>query len=541
MKNKLLPIALIASAMLLSGCDLSSYLGKANSNSSTSSSENSDSTSEGSSNTGTGGWHPTGGTGGTGNTGGTNTSQNNDEPVYPEEVFDNAGKGSGWTSNSGNAVTSPKAKADYTILIYLCGSNLESYDSQYQEWGSMASKNLLEMMDVGTPDNVNIVIETGGAKSNSRKSGWNNTLLSSYQSGLSISDSKLGRWHIENNILVKDSEITYASMGSKSTFQSFIEYGLEYFPAEKTGVIMWDHGGAMMGCCQDEIKNDILDPFELDSALADAFSAKSVSKLEWIGYDCCLMDVSDIASLNSKYFNYMVAAQESEPGGGWDYNCWLDNLVADTNISTESLLSEICDTFVTKSGDYYNDVAEYYIAYGEYIGGYQGSQYIQEGQEYLGYNDSTLAVLDLSKMSAFDSAWETIGSTMKSKINSSDKFSTFQSNVLEQSLRFGGDQDYFGDYAYEYDVFNASDVIKGLKNKYSIDTTSISSLLDQVVVHNAYGSSYTNSTGLPCGLCFYIASETSASSMGVSASDAVYSNWYDIYSQYGGSSSGYYY
>ena len=545
MKTKLLPITLIASAMLLGSCSLIRNVAEGILGGQTSTSEEQSSSSSSSSSSGHGSSSSSTSTSTSGGGHGSSSSSGStvEEPELEQEVFNEAGKGNGWSSASGTAITSPRAQADYTILVYLCGSNLESYDSQYGEWGSMASRNLLEMMEVGIPSNVNVVIETGGAKRNSNKSSWNNTLLSQHQSGLSIKDKALERWHIENHRLVKDEEVsTYSGMGLQTTFSSFIEYGTTRFPAKKTGVVMWDHGGAMMGCCQDENTNDMLTPFEMDAALDSALCS---SKLEWIGYDCCLMNVADIASLNSEHFNYMVASQETEPGEGWDYNGWLDNVVANVNISTSSLLNEICDTYVQKCGDNYNAYGNYYIAYGNYMtannitdeDGYTGADYVQAGQQYLNYNDATLSVLDLSKMAAFDSAWNALGSSMQSKISSQTNWDTFSSNVLENSLRFGGDEGYWGDMSYDYDVFDAEDVINGIKSKYSLSVTSVTSAMSQLITHNSYGQSYTGSN-TPCGLCVYLACENSASQFGVTSSNAIYSNWFTLYNQYGGNSSG---
>ena len=126
------------------------------------------------------------------------------------------------------------AKDAWTIMIYMCGSDLES---QY----GFASEDIKEILSVeNQPDDVNIIIETGGCKR------WK-----SYN----ISNRKLSRYHIENNKLVLDTTLKNASMGEKSTFESFLTWGLESYPAEKTGLIIWNHGGALSGACYDDNYN----------------------------------------------------------------------------------------------------------------------------------------------------------------------------------------------------------------------------------------------------------------------------------------------
>ncbi len=93
------------------------------------------------------------------------------------------------------------SSASWTIMIYLCGSDLESQNS-------FATSDINEILSVsGQPDDVNIIIETGGSNS------W-------HYSGASISSSKLTRWHVRNKSLVKDKELDYAYMGTQSTFES---------------------------------------------------------------------------------------------------------------------------------------------------------------------------------------------------------------------------------------------------------------------------------------------------------------------------------
>ena len=45
-----------------------------------------------------------------------------------------------------------------------------------------------------------------------------------------------------------------------------------------------------------------------------------MEKLDWIGFDACLMSTAEVASLVSPYARYMVASEENEPGFGWNYN-----------------------------------------------------------------------------------------------------------------------------------------------------------------------------------------------------------------------------
>ena len=344
--------------------------------------------------------------------------------------------------------------------MYVCGADLESASK-------LATADIKEVLAVsGQPSNVNIVIETGGA--------------SSWASTYSITASKLQRHHVSNRQLVTDSSLTYASMGSSSTLQSFLEYGLTNYPADKTGLIMWNHGGGISGVCFDEKKsNDALTTSEVASAVKGALknTGKEGQKLEWIGYDACLMNVLDIAAVNSDYFNYMIASQETEAGEGWDYDKWLPTLYKNTDVDTPTLLNSICTTFKSSTSD----------------------------------SALTLSALDLSKMSEFTTEFETFAGKFTS--SNWSKLKTAANNALEFSSGEGiGNLD-------------AVDFLNKVHSQFSsVDVTSLISKINEMVVANVYGSSYR--TTKPCGTCIFFAGDASYHSKDdYSTADTKFPTW----------------
>ncbi|MDY4681610.1 MAG: clostripain-related cysteine peptidase, partial [Lachnospiraceae bacterium] len=152
----------------------------------------------------------------------------------------------------------------WTIMVYLCGSDLESSSG-------MASMNLEEMCSAVIPDNVNVLVETGGS------SAW-------YWDG--IETDVLGRYQVVDGSLEEAETAELASMGDPSTLTDFIQWGMDNYPSEHYGVILWDHGGGNAdGVCYDELYDgDNLTLPELGSALSDTGST-----LDFIGFDACLM------------------------------------------------------------------------------------------------------------------------------------------------------------------------------------------------------------------------------------------------------------
>lgn len=178
----------------------------------------------------------------------------------------------------------------------MCGSSLESRNGA-------ATDDIAELLRADIPDKVNIIIETGGAWK------WKDDR---------ISYDKIQRFQIADGKLTLLDEDSLSSMGDASTLRSFIDWGTEAFPAERTALILWDHGGGFLeGICMDELyRSDWLTVGELDEALS---GSRFDERFAFIGFDCCLMANYETALTVSKYTDTMIASEGDEPVGGWDY------------------------------------------------------------------------------------------------------------------------------------------------------------------------------------------------------------------------------
>lgn len=222
--------------------------------------------------------------------------------------------------------TSSTEDNEWVIYWYLCGSDLES------DYG-MATTDLQELIAVKLPKNVKVVIQTGGAKQ------WINE---------QISPDHVERYVYDNNGLHLIEQIPQANMGSEKTLSDFLAFAKSNYPAKKTGIIIWNHGGgSIAGAAFDEIYNN--DSLTLDE-MYNAFAANyelSVENppFELIGFDACLMATLDVAYTFSDIGKYLVASQELEPGNGWYYTGWLNALVKNPEMDGLALGKIICDTY----------------------------------------------------------------------------------------------------------------------------------------------------------------------------------------------------
>lgn len=360
-------------------------------------------------------------------------------------------------SATANLVIDNSNYDDWTILVYMCGANLES-DSQQ---GGAATEDLQEIASVsGQPSDVNVVVQAGGARS------WKSTYSSV------ISKDTRNRIHLNNKSYVRDDSNTQAkeNMGAEATLKSFVEWGLETYPADKIGLIFWNHGGAMSGCCGDEqFSNDYLMNDEVVRAIRAAKSESGYSdKFEFIGYDCCLMQIQDIVGTNSEFAKYMVASEASEWGYGWSYETWIDDVYQGK--STEQILSAIVDGFAATTDEAYD--------------------YWNED------NDQTLSYVNLSYWAEYQTAWDNMITSIG--INSKSKWNTFTS-VVSNSFTFEN-----GDYD-NYDV--GSFISKMKSSSYKDDSTimnrvnTLSTVYKKLVGKSWHGNVYTDAQ--VSGLCLF--------------------------------------
>ena len=216
-----------------------------------------------------------------------------------------------------------RGKDEMTIMVYLCGTDLESRSK-------MATSDLQEMLNADLGDQINLIVYTGGCK------GWQNNVISSRTNQI---------WQVKNDGLVAlDKDAGSVSMTDPDTLSDFIKYTARKFPANRMALIFWDHGGgSVSGFGYDEkfASTGSMDLAEIDRALNDGGV-----KFDFVGFDACLMATAETALMLADHADYLIASEETEPGIGWYYTNWLTKLSQNTSMRTVELGREIIDDFV---------------------------------------------------------------------------------------------------------------------------------------------------------------------------------------------------
>lgn len=210
-----------------------------------------------------------------------------------------------------------------TIMVYMCGTDLESKHG-------MASNDLGEMAAAQLSDKINLLVYTGGCKSWQTK-GISNSTNQIYQvvsGGLKP--------------LVKDDGSKV--MTDPKTLSSYIKWCKSKYPADRYELIFWDHGGGSVSGYGYDEKNPRSGSMSL-SGINKALKDGGV-KFDFIGFDACLMATAETALMLNSYGDYMISSEETEPGIGWFYTNWLNQLSKNTSTSTLEIGKTIVDDFV---------------------------------------------------------------------------------------------------------------------------------------------------------------------------------------------------
>ena len=191
----------------------------------------------------------------------------------------------------------PKA---LTVMVYMCGSNLETLSGS-------ATADIGEMLQSDfDADRVNLVVMAGGSRR------WDRDLRPG-EAGVIEFFRKRGA--LKKKLVRPESNV---NMGDPQTLTGFIRDSLLRYPAEEYALILWDHGaGPLEGVCLDELNEP--DRISLDGLAQALKDARLPQKLSWIGFDACLMSTLEVANAVAPYAEYMIASEETEPATGWNY------------------------------------------------------------------------------------------------------------------------------------------------------------------------------------------------------------------------------
>lgn len=318
-----------------------------------------------------------------------------------------------------------------------------------------ASIDISEMCENVLPDNITIVVQTGGATR------WSNAL---------VNPNKTQRFVIKNGIMSEVQSLHIQDSCNPDTMADFIKYCADNYESDHMAMIMWDHGGGITGYGVDSIFKSGMTLADINTAFAK-YLKKDIDNpyFDLIGFDACLMAATDVAVALDGYGKYLVASEEIEPGDGWDHAKWLKALADDPTLSAAALGREIADSYM----DYYvwQNCDDLYAAMG-------------------GENAVTFSVCDMHKAALVDAAYEEMNEKFLKLVVDDPSVLIDMSRAAKKTMRYAES---------DYDYFNTIDLgtyVDYLSEIYPDECAEVRKLLKEAVLYKRNSSYLADSQGL---------------------------------------------
>ena len=218
----------------------------------------------------------------------------------------------------------PAEPTAWTYLIYsLSDTDLEPF----------MLADLIEASEVGSGDEVNIIALVD------REEGYTDESLVNLDDFTTAKVLYVGAQEMEEL-----GDLGEIDMADPHVLASFVEFGLNTFPADNYALTISDHGGGWTGIGPDHSSGEVLDLSEIASALDAGLAVTDEERIDLLGFDACLMATYEVASTLAPYADFMLASEELEPGHGWDYRS-LQVLLDDPSTDAATLGSAFVQGF----------------------------------------------------------------------------------------------------------------------------------------------------------------------------------------------------
>jgi len=215
----------------------------------------------------------------------------------------------------------------WTLLVYLAADN-NLYPFGLKDMAEMA-------YGYTNSNDVNIVVLFDGAK-NGDSAIYEITHSDKKPSAPNNSANPITSKKVTGHTVFTGTEV---DSGSKDLFAKFMDWGTKTYPADNTGVIVWNHGSGMFRGQPKELKNlkamssnesviqkgfawddngSHMNTKDLDPAFAQAIK-NTGKKIDVLDFDACLMAHVEIAYHIKDQVSFLVASEKTEAGDGNDY------------------------------------------------------------------------------------------------------------------------------------------------------------------------------------------------------------------------------
>lgn len=324
----------------------------------------------------------------------------------------------------------------WTVMVYMCGGREESKSGVYSE-------RLQDMMKVEYPENVNVVVQTGGSTK------WNiKGIYSDY----------LQRFEVSNGKMYLADQAMTANMGSYKTLESFIKWGTSKYKADNYMLVLSGAGG---GCIYGMAYDDQNDGDSLTLEEISYAMSESGTNFDIVGFDASLMGGLETASALSTYAHYLVAPQDVMSESGWDYRGVLDYISKHSSADNVEIGKMICDMYYAKCK--------------------------RDGCE----ADAAMSLIDMSEVSALCQAFDGMAGDMLLATESLDSLAQL-SRTMDRVHIYGGAT---ADEGYS-NLIDIGDAAKLLQSNGQKTSEELLRTLNDAVIYRVCGERQKRSNGM---------------------------------------------
>ncbi len=227
-----------------------------------------------------------------------------------------------------NPAAPPPGTAKWTILVWMnADNNLEG----------AGIEDINEMEAAGLPADVNVIVFVDRIAGHDSSNGdWTNArrYLITPDANLGVINSTQLNNYVEPN------------MGDPALLAGFCLQTIAAYPADKYGLVIWNHGGGWRTAGLDDTSADNLTLLELASALNTVqTNIGGGFTFDLLAFDECLMGGVETALEVYPYADVVVGSEEVTLGKGMNYTAALGYLAVESNASPQALGVRFSSTF----------------------------------------------------------------------------------------------------------------------------------------------------------------------------------------------------
>ena len=311
----------------------------------------------------------------------------------------------------------------------MVGSNLESKSG-------LASVDLASIDYDKVDKNTKVVLIAGGSVR------WKDSKISASETSI---------FELKESGFEKVQQQSQQNMGAPETLSSFLTYVHDNYKTDAYDLILWNHGGAVLGAEFDQLYND--DNLRLDEfkTALEQSPFSSNQKLELLLFRTCLNGTIETADAFKDYAKYMVASEEVTLGSA---NSSVLNFLNNVEISDSA--TEIGKKYIDSYKQQVSDIKEAY----SYSGG-EKSIY------------STYSILDLSRINQLESNLNDFFADIDIS-KSYDEIAKVRSNLYQ----------YAGSNEESYDMVDLYNLVDKTKSLSEQKAEALLSSINSTVVYN---------------------------------------------------------